>query len=138
MANDTIHDAVKKALGKDGWTIIKEHLHLEYEELDIFVDLMAERASFVAEKDNQQILVEVKTFGDRSFMRALQQALGQYQIYVDFMEFTGLGYELYLAVSSAVYETFLRGTAAQRIIQRHRIKLLVVDIGREEVVEWLK
>jgi Holliday junction resolvase-like predicted endonuclease len=63
MANDIIHDAVKKALGKDGWTIVKKHLHLEYEELDIFVNLMAERAPFVAEKDNQQILVEVKTFG---------------------------------------------------------------------------
>lgn len=99
---------------------------------------MAERAPFVAEKDNQQILVEVKTFGDRSFMRALQQALGQYQIYVDFLEFTGLGYELYLAVNSAVYETFLRGTATQRIIQRHQVKLLIIDIGREEVVEWLK
>jgi hypothetical protein len=54
------------------------------------------------------------------------------------MEFTGLGYELYLAVSSVVYETFLRGTATQQIIQRHQAKLLVVDIGREEVVEWLR
>lgn len=138
MANDTIHETVKNALVKDGWRIIKEHLHLEYEELDIFIDLLAERAPFVAEKDNRQILVEVKTFGDRSFMRALQQALGQYQIYADFMEFTGLDYELYLAVSNAVYETFLRGTATRRIIQRHRVNLLIVNVEQEEIVEWIK
>jgi hypothetical protein len=40
---DAIHDAVRNALIKDGWTITKDPLFLEYGEEDMYVDLGAER-----------------------------------------------------------------------------------------------
>lgn len=83
MAKDAIHDSIKNALTKDGWAITAEFLQIEYEELEIFADLVAEREPIVAEKQGKRIIVEVKTFAGRSFIRELQQALGQYDLYVD-------------------------------------------------------
>lgn len=39
---DKIHDAVKNALVKDGWTITDDPFTLEYEEQILFVDLAGE------------------------------------------------------------------------------------------------
>ncbi|HRW11178.1 MAG TPA: element excision factor XisH family protein [Caldilineaceae bacterium] len=138
MAKDKIHDAVKNALTNDNWLIIQEHLYIEYEELSILADIIAERAPFIAVKDDKKILVEIKTFGGASFMRQLQQTLGQYSIYRDMVEFTDLAYDLFLAISDDIYEQFFLGKAIQRIIQRHQIQIIVVNLEREEIVEWIQ
>jgi len=138
MAKDTIHDSIKNALSKAGWTITAEFLQIEYEELEIFADLVAEREPIVAEKDGQKIIVEVKTFAGRSFIRELQQALGQYDLYHEIIELAELNYELYLAISATIYETFFLRKGTHEIIQRRQLKLLVVDVDREEIVQWIK
>ena len=138
MAKDIIHDAVKNALIKDGWTITADPLQVEYEELEVFIDLAAERAPITARKNNQKIVVEVKTFAGRSFIRDLQQAIGQYELYFDLIELTGLDYELYLAVSEFVYQDSFTKKGTHTIVQRHQLKLLAVNIEREEIVKWVK
>jgi predicted RecB family endonuclease len=138
MAKDAIHDSIKNALIKDGWTITAEFLQVEYEELEIFADLVAEREPIVAEKQGKKIIVEVKTFAGRSFIRALQQALGQYDLYVDIIALAKLDYDLYLAVSSVIYETFFLRKGTHEVVQRRQLKLLVVDVEREEVVQWIE
>jgi hypothetical protein len=136
MARDIIHDAVKNALIKDGWTIIADPFRIDYEEFSLSANLAAERP-FAAEKNRQKIVVEVKSFGGLSFVRELQQALGQYEMYRDFLELTAPEYELYLAISELVYTDFFMQKAVQVIVQRHQLKLLVVDIEEEEIVEWI-
>lgn len=138
MAKDAIHDSIKNALIKDGWAITAEFLQIEYEELEIFADLVAEREPIVAEKQGKKIIVEVKTFAGCSFIRELQQALGQYDLYVDIIALAGLDYDLYLAVSSVIYETFFLRKGTHEIVQRRRLQLLVVDIERAEVMQWIE
>lgn len=138
MAKDAIHDAVRNALSKDGWTITAEFLQIEYEELEIYADLVAERDPIVAEKEGAKIIVEVKTFPGRSFIRDLQQALGQYDLYTDVITLAGLEHALYLAVSSVIYETFFLRKGTHEIIQRRHLKLLVVDLEREEITQWIQ
>lgn len=138
MAKDAIHDSIKNALIKDGWAITAEFLQIEYEELEIFADLVAERTPIVAEKQGKRIIVEVKTFAGRSFIRELQQALGQYDLYVDIITLAKLDYDLYLAISSVIYETFFLRKGTHEIVQRRHLKLLVVDVEREEVVQWIE
>jgi len=66
MAKDIYHDAVKTALIKDGWTIIEEGVHLRPDNHQAyFVDILAERYLF-AQKAQELIIVEVKTFGGKS------------------------------------------------------------------------
>ena len=54
-ARDTFHDVAKEALIRDGWTITDDPLQLHYGGVDVYVDLAAEKA-------NQKIAVEVKSF----------------------------------------------------------------------------
>jgi hypothetical protein len=137
MAKDIIHDAVKSALIKDGWTITADPYYLKYEEFELFVDLAAERTPLTAEKNGQKIIVEIKTFAGRSFVKDLQQALGQYQIYLSLVQQIAPDHTLYLALSQKVYNDFFSQKATQFIVNHYKLKLLVVDVEQEEIVKWI-
>lgn len=137
MAKDMIHTQVKNALIKDGWSITADPFRVEFEELEIFADLAAERGPILAEKQGQKIIVEIKTFAGYSFIRELQQALGQYALYFEMLSLVGLEYALYLAISESVYETFFQRTGTAIIVQRKQLKLFVVNLEQEEIVKWV-
>lgn len=75
-AKDVYHTTVKQALLKDGWQILKEDYALEYGGDNLYADIAAEK-SLVAQRLNQKILVEVKSFLGRSFINDLELAVGQ-------------------------------------------------------------
>lgn len=91
----------------------------------------------MAAKDKQKIIVEIKTFAERSFIRALQQALGQYTLYLDIIELAQLDYEFFLAVNDVVYRQYFTREGTSQIIQRHQLKMVTVDVEREEIVQWI-
>ena len=134
-AKDLIHEAVKNALIKDGWIITADPYELEYQEVSLAVDLAAEKL-FEATRDNQKILVEVKSFVGRSFARDFQTALGQYQMYQGILEATLTPDVLYLAISDVVYLRFFRQNIYQMLVERFEMRLLIVDIEKEEIVSW--
>lgn len=135
-ARDKIHYAVKNALVKDGWLITADPFELSYREVSLAVDLAAERL-IEATRDNQKILVEVKSFLGRSFAKDFQEALGQYQTYLGLLEATNLPDTLYVAVSDVVYRRFFEQTVYQMLVERFQIRLLVVDIVQEEIISWI-
>lgn len=136
MAKDLIHDAVKRALERDGWHIFADPFRIEYAEFVLLADLAAERP-FAVQKGDRRIVVEIKTFVGRSFVKELQQALGQYAMYRDFIELTTPEFEIYLAIGDTIYAEYFAQQAAQVVIQRHQVKLLIVNIDTEEVVQWI-
>ena len=79
-AKDIYHDAVKNALVKDGWIVIDDPFKLKLGLRELFVDLGAKKL-LSAQKDEQKILVEIKSFTNPSPVADLEQALGQYIIY---------------------------------------------------------
>ena len=85
MARDRIHEAVKNALIKDGWTITHDPYPIQYDDVDGYADLGAERL-IAASRDSEKIIVEVKSFIGRSIMRDFQQSLGQYLVYKHLLE----------------------------------------------------
>jgi hypothetical protein len=70
-ARDIYHDHVKRALISDGWTITHDPYTLTFGQKDVFVDLGAERV-IAAEKGNEKIAVEVKSFQSASDVRDLE------------------------------------------------------------------
>lgn len=70
------HDAVVEALKKDGWTVTHDPLVIGYFSRDVLIDIGADRDTLSAEKGNQKIAVEVKTFGNPSPVTDLQKAMG--------------------------------------------------------------
>jgi XisH protein len=81
-AKDFYHEIVKMCLLKDGWTITP--LPLRVGNRNLFIDLGAEKL-LIAQRAQQKIGVEVKSFISESPVADLEQALGQYLLYEDLM-----------------------------------------------------
>ena len=84
-AKDIFHNNVVNALIKDGWRITNDPLKLQWGNKDLYVDLGAEKL-IAAQKGDEKIAVEIKSFVGNSQVADLQQALGQYTLYLDIIE----------------------------------------------------
>jgi hypothetical protein len=134
-AADVIHDVVKNALVKDGWSITHDPYVIKYEEARLFADLGAERP-LAAAKAERKLVVEAKSFRNPSPIHDFEVALGQYLVYRAFLEVVAPEHELYLAVGNRVYANLFQQSAIQLVVQRYQVALLVVHLEREEIVAW--
>jgi XisH protein len=132
---DLYHDTVKNALEKDGWTV-RDNLPLKVGKRDLFIDLGAEKL-LIAERANQKIAVEVKSFIGASPVSDLEQALGQYLLYEDLMRTQYADRLLYLAVRDTVYESFFQEEIVQIVLESRRLKLLIFDEIEEVIIQWI-
>ena len=135
-ASDIIHNAVKNALIKDGWTITADPFTIEYQGIKLYADLGAERP-IAAERAGRKIVVEIKSFLSPSRIHDLELALGQYDLYRGYLELTAPEHELYLAVGSDVYDSFFEQEAIQVIVERYSLRLIVVKLESEEIAKWI-
>ncbi len=76
-AHDFFHEMVKQALIQDGWRITDDPLRIRYGGVDTYVDLGAEKL-IGAEKADQKIAVEIKSFLGDSTTYEFHLAIGQY------------------------------------------------------------
>lgn len=136
-AFDAIHDPVKNALRKDGWSITDDPYTIVFDDLTLFADLGAERP-FSAVQGDRKLVIEAKSFRGPSRIQDFKLALGQYLLYRALLEIEAPDRELYLAVGSDPYETVIKQPAIQVVIQRYQVMLLVVDIEKEEVLQWIR
>lgn len=136
MAKDKIHETVKNALIKDGWKITHDPFPLTFARKTVFVDLGAEKL-FGAEKDGEKIAVEIKSFIGQSPMRDLQTALGQYQVYHSYLKRSEPERHLFLAVSQFAYDGVFAHRNVQVIIEDYNLHLIVIDLEREEISQWV-
>jgi hypothetical protein len=135
-AQDSIHDAVVVALKKDGWTITNDPLTIEYGDLYLFIDLGAERG-INAERGSERIAVEIKSFPSKSKVTDLQQAVGQFVVYRAVLRQVEPDRVLYLGVSRDVYTQVFVPPTGELVRLDVGVRLVVVDVATEEVVQWL-
>ncbi len=136
-ALDAIHEPVKNALIKDGWSITDDPFSIVFEDLTLFADLGAERP-FSAIQGERKLVVEAKGFRAPSPVHDFKLALGQCLLYRALLEVEAPDRELYLAISSETYATFFQRTAIQMVVQRYQVALLVVDVDKEEISQWIR
>jgi XisH protein len=134
---DIFHYAVRRALEKEQWTITHDPLELELEEVTVKIDLGAERL-IAAERGNEKIAVEIKSFISPSAVSDFHTALGQFLNYQVMLEVNQPERQLYLAVPVEAYETFFQTRFTQLVLQRYSLKLVVYDSLLEEIVQWCK
>jgi hypothetical protein len=134
---DIIHQAVRNALVKDGWRITADPLLLEYGAEDLFIDLAAERL-LAAERGASRIAVEVKSFVGRSPLNDLQNALGQYALYLSVLEVVDSERRLYLAIGRSTYDELAELETFRLVVRRFQVSLVVVSLGAEEITEWIE
>jgi XisH protein len=135
-AKDKIHETVKSALAKDGWEITHDPFTMRIGKLDLQVDLGAERL-VAAEKGDQKIAVEIKSFVGRSLVAEFHLAVGQFLNYRVAMKAQAPDRVLFLAVLIDVWDEFFQSDLAQLSIREYSLKIIIVDPLKEEIVQWI-
>ena len=135
-AKDVIHDAVRKSLENDGWTVTDDPLSFEYKDVQVFIDLGAERV-LGAERNGEKIAVEIKSFVGRSVIHDFEGALGQFNLYQSVLRRMEPERRLFVAVSQVAFDNVFQREGIQAIVDDYKMSLLVVDIVSEEVIEWI-
>src|SRR5262249_10783739 len=120
---DQIHEAVRKALIKNGWTITDDPYRIEDEEAELQADSRIEKT--MPDGSMRRVLViEIKEFVTASPMNRLEEALGQYQVYRSYLRQIAPEEQLYLAVDKVSYDPLFARKSFQRIVEDYRLALL--------------
>lgn len=136
MAKDLFHNVVKTALQKEGWIVTNDPYEIRVGGVEMYIDLGAEKL-FAAERGEQRIAVEVKSFVGASNISEFHTAHGQYLDYRYALEEIDPERLLYLAVPARTYREFFRLKFVQTAIQRSQLRLIVYEPKQESIVQWL-
>jgi XisH protein len=137
VARDLFHQVVKDALIKDGWNITHDPFPVDYGDVQMQIDLGAERL-LAATKDAETIAVEIKSFVNPSSISEFHTAVGQYLNYRRALRAQEPNRVLYLAVPSQTYDEFFRLRFIQEGIEEYQIYLLVYNVEARGIVRWTK
>jgi hypothetical protein len=137
VARDLFHQVVKDALTKDGWTITHDPFPVDYGDVQMQIDLGAERL-LAATKDAETIAVEIKSFVNPSSIAEFHTAVGQYLNYRRALRAQEPNRVLYLAVPSQTYDEFFRLRFIQEGVEEYQIYLLVYNVEARSIVKWTK
>ena len=133
---DIFHDCVRRGLEKESWFISSDPLELKWQDIKVKIDIAAEKL-IAAERGEEKIAVEVKSFISPSPISDFHTALGQFLTYRLMLEEKEPERELYLAVPKETYKTFFRSQLAQAAIKQHKLKIIVYNPFVEEIVQWI-
>ncbi len=100
------------------------------------MDLGAERL-ISAERENQRIAVEVKTFLAPSMIAEFHSALGQFLNYRLALKIKQPDRQLFLAVPREVYQSFFIEEFTQLSIQEYQLKLIIFHVEQQEILQWI-
>lgn len=136
-ARDLFHEAVKAALQKENWTITDDPLRVEVGGAKFEIDLGAEQL-LAAERADEKIAVEIKTFLSDSPITDYHTALGQFLNYRLALELSDPERSLYLAIPVGIYEAFFQREFLQLSVERYQIQRVIYDPEKEVIVRWIK
>ena len=137
MARDLIHFSIRRALEKDGWSITNDPLSVSSETTRFYIDLAANR--FVtAEKRDEKIAVEIKSFNYVSILEPFYCAVGKYVVYKKALEEVNSNRKLYLGITNKTYFRLKQISIFLRILTDFNIKLIIVDTETEKILQWIK
>jgi hypothetical protein len=135
-AKDKFHDAVRSALVKENWDITDDPLKFEYGEVKFRIDLAADRL-IAAERQQEKIAIEIKSFLNTSALTDLHAAVGQFRHYRLALRKTDSDRKLYLAVPLETYRSFFQKQFVQESMEDNQVLLVIYDPDREEIVQWI-
>jgi hypothetical protein len=135
-ARDSSHEAVKQAIINDGWIITDDPYVISYGDRFLFVDLGANRLIGIRRGD-QRIAIEIKQFKGQSQVTDLDQAIGQYLLYKILLNQVDPDRDLYLAISETTYNDIFIGPIGQLAIAEIPLKLFIINIEHQEIIQWI-
>lgn len=137
MAKDIYHFAARTALEKEGWVITNDPLFITFKEVNLEIDLGAERL-IAAERNEERIAVEIKSFLGKSAISEFHTALGQYLNYRAALTELQPERQLYLGIPSDAYHSFFQLSFTKDALKTHQIALIVYNPALEVIETWQK
>jgi len=137
MAKDVFHQTVKEILINDGWTITHDPLYLKSGGVEVEMDLGAERV-IGAEKADEKIAVEIKSFIGKSKINDFYEAKGQYDVYQEILLAENSPRLLYLGIEEDIFNSFFQRPLIQWIVEKNHIHLYVFNPKEKKTVLWKK
>lgn len=134
MAKDRFHYAVRNALEKEGWIITADPYEVSVGDVDFEIDLAAQMLA--AERAEEKIAVEIKSFISGSNVSEFHTALGQFLNYQFALEEFDPQRKLYLAIPDSIYKSFFQRRFTRSVIARNQINLLIYEPKQEIIVKW--
>ena len=134
---DLFHNHVKHILEHEGWTISDDPLYLSFGNVNVQIDLAAEQI-IAAEKEDQKIAVEVKSFSRTSKITEFYSCLGQYLTYKVALLLREPQRPLYLAVPAIIYDSLFQEYLVVEVLKRYPIKLIVYNPENQESALWIE
>jgi hypothetical protein len=137
MALDVCEPQVIRALEKAGWRVLEKPFTLRSNTRLVYADFSLQRlANGSAE---QIIVVEVKCFTDPGEdLTQFYITKGQYDLYLVAVSLSKLHFPVYLAIPDVAYARLMNDEFIRGVIDQSKMKLVVVDIDKEEVIEWIR
>jgi XisH protein len=138
-AIDNCEPMIRNALLKEGWTVERSPFFLRSGIFTLFADIRMRKEAHKGNGTGRSIIiVEVKCFSDlKMFQDELYRAVGQYLIYQHAVSAEGILGDVFLAIPTTAYVRIFSESLLQGIIKQVRMKLIVVDLEREEVNQWI-
>jgi hypothetical protein len=138
MAKDIYHEHVKEALIKDGWTITHDPYYLDVgNDSPVEIDLGAEKL-ISAERGTEKIVVEIKSFLNRSITYDFYRAYGQFRFYRRGLSKTDPEHILFLAIPIDVYSQFELRDFYMELIEEENIFLVIFNPLTRTIESWKK
>jgi hypothetical protein len=91
----------------------------------------------IAEKDNQNIAVEIKSFVGMSLLTDFYKALGQYQIYILALKHKFPERTLYLAMPNESYELLLSDELLQEFLVELNLNYIIFEPETSQIKQWI-
>ncbi len=138
MARDRYHSLVRQALEADGWTVTHDQYFVNVGRRRGYIDLGAERELLGAERDNEKIAVEVKSFLGLSELDQFEDALGHYLIYLVALEKKEPERTLFLAMPEGFFERFFDDPFFSELTARFHVNMIIFQEDQPTIVQWIR
>ena len=134
---DKVHDIVKNALLREGWTITNDPLVVKIGRKSGEIDLGAERL-LAAERGHEKIAVEIKSFIGSSTLTEFYRALGQFNLYGRALKNQSPDRILYLALPLAAYEELSDDIFDFQDFEDLRQRIIIFEPIDTTTLTWIK
>jgi hypothetical protein len=135
-ALDACEPQIIRALHKQGWQILEKPYMIRTEIRSVYADFSLQKQ---ANGRRELIIVcEVKCFTQpQADLQEFYTAIGQYRYYLNALRSNGITYPLYLAIPHHAYLRLVQDKPIKRTLDDPAINLVIVDIDKEEVTQWI-
>jgi XisH protein len=137
MARDFYHNNVRIALEKDGWRITHDPYPVRVDDVGYEIDFGAEPL-LAAEKAEEKIAVEVKSFVGPSTVNEFHKAMGQFNDYFVALEIQDPNRILFLAIPEDIWSRFFQKRVIQKSLERIGAKVVIYNPDTNNIIQWIK